>query len=113
MKKGIFCLLAVLLLGGCGYREGVTVTEPAAYLAFSGNTEGAIVRIDDSISFVLGEGTSSMVISDTGENDKRLPGLRYRIVPGKHCIQVGKNGTVVVDRELLLNDGVTREISVP
>lgn len=113
MKKILLAVIAMISLANCGYREGVTVAEPGAFLAFGGNTAGAIVKIDESVSFVLGEGTGTAIPSDTGEKEKRLSGTHYRLAPGKHRIQVVKNGTVVVDREVLLGDGATREISVP
>lgn len=113
MKMTLFCILLLLSLTSCGYREGVTVAEPAAFLAFGGNTAGATVRIDDGISFSLGEGRGTTITSATGEKEKYLAGTHYRIVPGKHRIQVEKNGELVVDRELLIGDGTTREISVP
>lgn len=113
MKKSIFCILLLIGLSSCGFREGVTVAEPAAFLAFGGNTTGAIVKIDESVSFTLGEGRGTATKSDTGEKEKYLAGTNYKITPGKHRIQVVKNGEIVVDRELLIGDGTTREISVP
>lgn len=113
MRKYIFYILSLLIVSGCGYREGVTVADPGAFLAFSGNTAGAIVKIDDSTSISLGEGRGTTTKSDTGEKEKYLAGTHYKITPGKHRIQVLKSGEIVVDRELLIGDGTTREISVP
>ena len=113
MKQNIFYVLFLLGLSSCGFREGVTVAEPAAYLAFGGNTTGAIVKIDESVSFPLGKGRAATIRSDTGENEKYLARRNYKITPGKHRIQVVRNGEIVVDRELLIGDGTTREISVP
>ena len=113
MKKNIFCFLSLIIIASCGYREGVIVTEPGAFLAFVGNTEGAYVNIDGSISFMLGTGRGTTIYSDTGEKEKHLDGTHYRISPGNHWIKILKNGEIVVDRELLIGDGITREISVP
>ncbi len=113
MKTIMTALVALSLLAGCGYREGVTVAEPGAFLAFGGNTTGAIVRIDADISFPLGEGHGQTTASDSGEKETRLAGTHYRLSPGLHRIQVEKNGSIVVDRELMLGDGTTREILVP
>ncbi len=114
MNKYIFyVLLTMLTLGGCGHREGVTIAEPGAYLAFGGSTAGAMVKIDEDVSFILGEGKGATIHSDTGQKETRLAQTHYRVSPGKHRIQVIKNGIIVVDREILLGDGITREISVP
>jgi len=113
MKKIFFYILFLIGLSSCGFREGVTVSEPAAFLAFSGDTTGAIVKVDESILITLGEGPGTTINSDTGEKEKSLAEVHYKISPGKHRIQVVKNGQIVVDRELLIGDGTTREISVP
>jgi hypothetical protein len=113
MKKIIFCFLSLIVIASCGYRQGVIIVEPGALLVFVGNTDGAIVQIDKSTSFVLSNGGGTSIKSDTGEKDKQLDGTHYLITPGKHRIQVLKNDEIVVDRELLISDGITREIFVP
>lgn len=113
MKKSYLYLLLLLALASCGYREGIISSEPAAFLSFGGNTTGAVVNVDDNVSFSLGNGPGTAAIYDTGEKEKRLAETHYRVTPGKHRIQVVKNGTTVVDRELLIGDGITKEIAVP
>jgi hypothetical protein len=114
MKKTFFYILSLFSLAGCGYREAVIVAEPRAFFAFRGNTTGALVKIDENISFTLEDNIHGMTTtSDTGTTEKHLAGAHYRIAPGKHRIQILKNGEIVVDRELLLGDGITKEISVP
>ncbi|MEQ1602540.1 MAG: hypothetical protein HOP04_06940 [Methylophilaceae bacterium] len=114
MNKLIFCIVCLISLASCsGYREGVTVAEPVSYLAFGGNTTGAIVKIDEGISFALSDGRVKTTESNTGEKDKYLANTHYKVTPGKHRIQVVKNGEVVIDRELLIGDGITREIIIP
>lgn len=116
MKKTMLLLLTTTILS-CGFREGVTVAEPKSYLAFTGNTTGAIVNIDGTTSFPLDSGsgttTRSDNSSDPGQDKTHLVKTHYQITPGKHHIQVVKSGAIVIDRELLLGDGITREISVP
>ncbi|HCC55205.1 MAG TPA: hypothetical protein DEQ20_09845 [Desulfobulbaceae bacterium] len=113
MIKNIFYVLLLIGLTSCGFREGVTVADPAAYLAFGGNTTGAVVTIDRGVSFALDEGRGTTIESDSGEKEKNLAETHYKITPGKHRIQVMRNGVIVVDRELLIGDGTTRGISVP
>jgi len=113
MKKTIFYILSLIGLASCGYREAVIIADPRAFLAFGGNTAGAIVKIDENISFALDNGHGPSSNSDTGAKEKHLAETHYRIAPGKHRIQVLKNEEIVVDRELLLGDGITKEIFVP
>ncbi len=92
-------MIAILaLFGGCGYKEGVVVKEEATYIYFTGDAKGAEVEIDGGSSFVL---------------EKAGPQEHYKMAPGKHTVIVRKNGQIVVKRELLLGDGMAREISVP
>lgn len=113
MKKIIFYLLSLISLTSCGYREAIIAAEPKAFLVFGGNTADAIVKIDENISFELNNNSSTTINSDTGAVEKHLADTHYRITPGKHRIQILKNGKILVDRELLLGDGITREIYVP
>lgn len=95
----IIVLLAIFsMMSGCGYKEGVKTQERTAYLYFTGDAKGAEVSIDGAISFTV---------------EKLGVDEQYKVSPGKHLITVTKGDTVVVKRELLLGDGVAREINVP
>lgn len=100
MKKLTIVVMSLLfiIMAGCGYKEGVTTSEQASFLYFTGDAKGATVIIDD---------TSSFVIEQMGEQE------HYKVTPGKHTIVVKKHGNVVVKRTLLLGDGIAREIKVP
>ncbi len=86
------------LTSGCGYKEGVKTQERTAYLYFTGNAKGAEVSIDDTMTFT---------VEKTGVNEQ------YKVAPGKHIIIVTQDGAIVVKRELLLGDGIAREINIP
>ena len=86
------------LMTGCGYKEGVKSQERVSYLYFTGNAKGAEVIIDEAPAFV---------VEKLGVNEQ------YKISPGKHRIVVTKEGAVLVKRDLLLGDGIAREIYVP
>ncbi len=112
-KKIIYLVLVVLMLcGACGLREGVVQKEPKSFLWFSGNTQNAIVYIDDLAPIILNERSSSAGIE--GENNTNRSGqVHYEISPGKHSIVVKKSGKEIVNRNILLGNGITREIQIP
>ena len=76
---------------------GALSRAPAAFLVFSGETSNALVSVD-SRPFEL-----------NGDNAKN----HFELSPGKHRVRVTRQGQVVVDRELLLSDGQTMEVSIP
>ncbi len=99
-KKIIFLGLVLLILsGGCGLKEGVVQKEPTSFLWFTGNTQNAIVYIDDLAPITL--------------NEQRGSQVHYKISPGKHIIVVKKSGEEIVNRIVLLGNGITKEIQIP
>jgi hypothetical protein len=114
MKKRVLSVLvlaALLGLWGCGYREGVVQPSPKSFVWFSGNTAGAVAYIGDIQPFALkGPGES-----DQPASDRRSPGgaTLHQIQPGKYNIVVKKGDRVVVNRTVILGEGMTTEIEVP
>lgn len=99
--KGIIILVLVALLcGGCGLKEGIVEKAPKSYLWFTGDIENATVYIDNLSPIILNKESSSKLI-------------HYEISPGKHSIVVKKSGEVIVDRSVLLGNGITKEILIP
>lgn len=96
MRHIMIAIAALLLFAGCGYKEGAATGEKAAYLYFSGNTENVTVSVDSGRQFGVEPGRDN----------------RYRIAPGKHDVRVFRNGTLIVDREIYVGDGVAKEIGV-
>ncbi|WP_321413626.1 hypothetical protein [uncultured Desulfobacter sp.] len=94
----IFCVVGVLVFCGCGLNETVTQKEKVSYLNFTGDTVGAVVRIDDLAPIVL-------------NNEEK--NVHYEISSGKHHIIVIKNGAQVVNRKILLGSGSSKEIRIP
>nr|WP_319392636.1 hypothetical protein [uncultured Desulfobacter sp.] len=91
------CVMVLLVFCGCGLNETVTQKEKISYLNFTGNTLGAVVHIDDSASFVLGNKKNTL----------------YEISSGKHHVIVVKDGAEVVNRKILLGSGSAKEIRIP
>ena len=96
--RAFLCVFLVVFLFGCGLTEGVIQKDQKSYLLFTGNISNSIVYIDE---------LSPVEISE--DNGKTL----YEISPGKHNIIVRKSGEVVVNRDILLGNGITKEISIP
>lgn len=94
-KLKVVFLLAVLL-GGCGFHEGVIESERRSFIKFTGALSGAKVTIDGAVVNI--------------SNDDNTV---YEISPGKHNIQVRKNGAIRVNRNLLFGNGITKEVKIP
>jgi hypothetical protein len=107
----IICLITGILLG-CGLKEGVIEKDSKSLLWFTGDTNGAIVLIDDQMQIDLSR-KGSNVIGEEGSVHRSNSEKYYRITPGKHNIVIKKSGKVVLERNLLLEAGVVKEISVP
>ena len=112
--KNIFYLglVFLMLFGGCGLKEGVVQKEPKSFLWFTGNTQNAIVYIDNINPITLSE-WSSHPHDESGVSRKRNSQFHYELSPGKHTIIVKNDGVVVVNRNILLGSGITKEIQIP
>lgn len=110
-QKAILAVMTFLLFVGCGYHEGVTQEDRKSYLWFTGETKSAVVILDDNERFELEP--SHYIDSETGR--RRVSGnlIHYQIAPGKHRIVVKKSDQVVVDRVVIIGDGMTKEIQIP
>ncbi len=98
MKYILSIISLALLLGfsGCGYKEGVATAAQKSYIYFSGNTNNIKVSIDGGEKFNV----------KPGETDQ------YGVKPGKHIVEVYRNGAVVVKREVFISDGIAKEIEI-
>lgn len=111
-KKAIYLGLVILLLCvGCGLKEGVVQKEAKSYLWFTGNTEGALVYIDDFNSIELGK--NYYIDSETGEKIEKNKEIHYALTPGKHKVIVKKMETIIVNRIVFLGGGIIKEIKIP
>lgn len=97
MKKISIILAAfALFFVGCGSKEGVKSEAQKSYLYFSGNVEDVTVSIDKGGSFEV----------EAGETNQ------YATKPGKHLVEVYRDGALIIKREIYLGDGVAKEIEV-
>jgi len=112
-KKSIYLgLVLILLFVGCGLKEGVVQKEPKSFLWFTGNTQDAIVYIDDLAPIVLNDKRSNTSDNDNNNTNKSSE-VHYEISPGKHTVVVKRSGEEVVNRKILLGNGITKEIQIP
>ena len=93
------CVL--ITLSSCGYKEGVIQPGDKSYLVFTGNTQNIQIIIDNNDSF------PAQTSVDNGS------GTHYQISPGKHLIVIKKGDGIVLQREILVGNGMTKEIQVP
>ena len=102
----------LLLFGGCGLTEGVVQKEPKSFIWFTGNTKGAVAYVDDLEPIMLDDLNSS-TDGESVNNSAKKGEVHYEISPGKHRIIVKKSGEEVVNRIVLLGNGITKEIKIP
>jgi len=93
------CML--IALSSCGYKEGIIQTGDKSYLVFTGNTRDLQIIIDNNDPFS----------AQTGAENERV--THYQISPGKHMVVIKKGNEVVLQREILVGNGMTKEIQVP
>ena len=98
MKYILSIISLALLLGfsGCGYKEGVATAAQKSYIYFSGNTSDIEVSIDGGEKFNVKPGQTN----------------QYGVKPGKHVVEVYRDGAVVVKREVFVSDSIAKEIEV-
>jgi hypothetical protein len=108
-----FIIILTGFLNGCGYIEGSIQKSERSYLWFTGNTESAIVYIDNKEFVRLTASAYSDVDPKTGEKRHQTVPIYYQIDPGKHELRIERDGRVLVNRTLLLGNQMTREIEIP
>ena len=103
----VFITLISFCIFGCGYKEGVVQTSPKSYLWFTGNIANSMVYINDLKPFSL----NKPINEDPSQSQNEL--THYQIQPGKYNIIVKKSNAVVVNRVVILGEGMTTEIEIP
>jgi hypothetical protein len=106
MKSGPWILGLFFLLAACGYQEGVVSRAEQSYLKFTGNLGNASVQIDGMPPFLL---TSKDAAGSLPSSTNTL----YQLSPGKHRVMVTREGILLVDRVLILDNHATMEVHIP
>lgn len=106
----IFFIMFLLgMLMGCAAREGVIQGDDKAYFWFTGNTMGAVARLNDLAPIVLGRASGAKDWTTTPKTKDTV----YEVAPGRYTVIVERDGAVVVNRTVLVGSGMTKEIAVP
>ncbi|MCD6174036.1 MAG: hypothetical protein J7J96_09680 [Sulfurimonas sp.] len=98
MKKIILTmgLIASIFLSGCGYKEGVATATQKSYLYFTGNINNTMISIDNGDKFSV----------HAGKNNQ------YLVKPGKHLVEVYRDNTLIIKRNIFISDGIAKEFEV-
>ncbi|HFB53361.1 MAG TPA: hypothetical protein ENJ67_01395 [Sulfurimonas autotrophica] len=98
MNKIILTLSILMALGfsACGYKEGVATAAAKSHLYFTGDTSKILVSVDNGEKFPVKAGRDNL----------------YNVKPGKHLVQVYRDGELIVKMEIFVSDGVSKEIEV-
>jgi hypothetical protein len=107
MKQILMIAGACLVLGACGYQEGIIQRAEVSYLKFTGNWPNANVQIDTMQPFELNPPASPNDPKPSPDN------TLYQLSPGRHRIMVIRGGSVVVDRVVILENHATMEVQIP
>ena len=97
------CVMAVILVGCGGYSTGTLQKSEWAYIQFVGNTDGVSVIIDDGEMFPI----------NIEKGSRELVNRVFEVKPGKRRIRAVRDGRVVVDRIVFVDNNITMEINIP
>lgn len=106
MKNVILFIFGIMILHACGYQEGIIQKGEKSFIKFTGNRTNVSVQIDDMKEFVLKPGAPSETNSS---NVNKL----YQVSPGQHSIKVYRDGELIVNRILFLDNQTTVEVIIP
>lgn len=103
--RGIFLIVLAsclfITLSSCGYKEGVIQPGDKSYLVFTGNTQDIQITIDNNAPISVQADVENKSVT------------HYQISPGKHMIVIRRGSETVLQREILIGNGMTKEIQVP
>ncbi len=89
-------LFIALIISGCGSKTGVQTSAQKAYIYFTGNTNNIVVSIDKGESFSVKAGQTN----------------QYSVKPGKHLLEVTRDGVLIIQREIYVGDSIAKEIEI-
>jgi len=95
MLRFFVLLLVGTLIFACGYTTGTIQKAEKSFIVFSGNLENVKIHIDELEPF-------------TPSNGKH-----YEMAPGKHTLLAYREGKLLLNRIIILENQVTTEIKVP
>lgn len=97
LSKLLVLVMTLSLFFSCSYKEGVRNDASVSYLFFSGNPYEVTVSVN--------EGTKFKPEFDKDE--------LYRIPSGKSIIRVYRQNKLILEKEIFVSEGISKEIEVP
>jgi hypothetical protein len=104
-----FCLLACLAIGAalpvsCWQQNQISkLDENLAYLRFVGSTAGVELSLDGAPRLKLVDSEGHVITE----------GTLWEIKPGRHMVELYRNGSQIVRRDLYVARGQTIDVDVP
>lgn len=95
MAKFLILLLGVLFIFACGHQEGTIQKAEKSLIFFSGNLENVKIHIDELEPFTP------------------TYGKHYQMSPGKHTLMAYRDGKLLLNKIIILENQVTMEIRIP
>lgn len=95
MLRFIVLLLVGSLIFACGHTTGTIQKAEKSFIVFSGNLENVKIHIDELEPFIPSSGK------------------HYEMAPGKHTLIAYREGKLLLNRIIILENQVTTEIKVP
>ena len=95
MAKLLILLLAVLFIFACGHQEGTIQKAEKSLIFFSGNLGNVTIHIDEIEPFTPSYAT------------------HYQMLPGKHTLKAYRDGNLLLNKVIILENQVTMEIRIP
>jgi len=95
MVRFIVLLLVGTLIFACGYTTGTIQKAEKSFIMFTGNLENVKIHIDELEPFIP------------------FNGKHYEMPPGKHTVLAYREGKLLINRIIILENQITTEIKVP
>lgn len=105
--KRLGILMAVLVLTvGCARQAGIMQPDAESALLLTGNIRGSVLVLNGNR---IGQIDQVAEVFDYKDGK----GVQFAVDPGTHEVEVSKDGRLLVNRKLYLNDQQTMEVVVP
>jgi hypothetical protein len=96
MRPLVAFALVCIVIGCGGYTSSVTTKDSPGWIKLVGSTSNITVSIDN------GEAWSPSKKVD-----------RYELAPGTHEIRIFRSGQLILQRALLITEGIESEVAIP
>lgn len=95
MIKFLVLLSVVIFIFACGHTEGIIQKAEKGFIVFTGNLENVKIQIDDLEPFIP------------------FPKRHYQLSPGRHTLSAHRDGILLLNKVVILENQVTTEIKIP